>query len=258
MWNPSQHTPYCAILFKNDLISTFLYDGIIILQPSQAAKKLADQSSSLRLLTLFHHTLWLLYSSIPAVGKGDRKTGSPSFPQNQTNCGDKSTIVLIVRQRLHHSHFAFGSQLRLIYPLYITVMVMTVCGDHWLHTAGCVSLPVTEYLIAAVMYPHYAPISWPSHPLCCYSLGETGISGLLVLSAAPAPTIPFPYFPSPHPHHLHAKWSAESCWPLSMAADQWLTKLRRLYYESPPWRLYVWWDVKWALKKWTHVVPFFC
>lgn len=122
MWNRSQHAPHRAVPFKNDLISTFLYDGIIILQPSQAAKKLADQSSSPpppRLLTLFYHTLWLLYSSIPAVGEGDRKTCSPSFPQNQTNCGDKPTTVLTVREGLHHSHFAFGSRYKLIWsPLH--------------------------------------------------------------------------------------------------------------------------------------------
>lgn len=54
----------------------------------------------------------------------------------------------------------------------------------------CVGLlvcaPVIEHLIAAVMYPHYAPVPWPSHPAYRSSWG-TGESGLPLLSAPPSP-----------------------------------------------------------------------
>lgn len=59
-----------------------------------------------------------------------------------------------------------------------------------------VCVPVTEHLIAAVMYPHYAPVPWPSHPALPDLSWGPRMSGLPLLSTPPAPN-PLPFWLQP-------------------------------------------------------------
>lgn len=102
------------------------------------------------------------------------------------------------------------------YPCWPLVM----CA-HGRYTSAYVCLPVIEYLIAAVMHPHYASIPWPSNPDCCSSPGDLGVSASpSILSSISCKALPLFRLQRPTSPILLSAWSAESCWPPS--ADWWL------------------------------------
>lgn len=125
-------------------------------------------------------------------------------------------------------HFVFYSKIEAyLTPSMMSSEVWRLCGllVMWVHIQclpvyACllVCVPVMEHLIAAVMYPHYAPVPWPSHPAHWSSPGGTRCQGFpfslsLLPSACPSDSI----LPIPQP-----VWSAESSgWSLT-AMDRWL------------------------------------
>lgn len=69
-------------------------------------------------------------------------------------------------------------------------LAMSVHSKH-VYACRLVGAPVIEYLIAAVMHPHYAPIPWPSHPAYWFSPGGLGSLGF--------PFYPLLHLPIPYP-----------------------------------------------------------
>lgn len=178
----AEHAQDCAMLFKNNLISTSFYNSVIILQPFYMPKSLADQFNSPH-TSLYFTARLLLYCLVTSVAEGDKKSWSLSFPHNQTNSSVWDGTVPAVTHGFT-SFFFFTMRmwpslglLDILSRRVIKVMIMwsllllLVLSVHSRYVASYVSLHVTEYLIAAVMYPHYAPIALPSHPDCFCSLG---------------------------------------------------------------------------------------
>lgn len=88
-----------------------------------------------------------------------------------------------------------------------------VCSIWWLcvnsrvtllHMQYCKSLPITEHLIATVMYPHYTGILRPSHNQLSWG---TGVSGPPPLSSPPSHAL------SDSPSPILHRWPESSCWP---------------------------------------------